>query len=364
MNRIALSMIDGVDARFVHAMCEAGLSCDDFFGLSDSELATIDGCRRICREQINMALQRAAREKKFAEDHSIKTIFLTDDEYPPLLREIPDAPVMLYMLGNANLAAVPAIGMVGTRRCTSYGINFCDKFVSEFAGIFPQSSIVSGLAYGIDAAAHNAALNYGLQTIAVVAHGLDMIYPAAHRELAKSIIAKGGGIVTEYPSSTRPLQGNFLKRNRIIAGLSELTMVVESEVKGGAMSTASSAFSYAREVVAIPGRYSDISSSGCNMLIMQQKANIYTTVPDVIKLMGWKSAKNSPAPSPRKVLFPELEGESAIIYEFLRATASPQTIDHIYSGTGIPMANLMATLTEMEFDALINKLPGSRYELC
>lgn len=232
----------------------------------------------------------------FVNCHNIRTLFLTDSCYPPLLSEAVDAPVLLFVLGNADLSATPAVSLVGTRRCTAYGTNFCKQFVTELAPQFPGADIISGLAYGIDAAAHTAALENNLQTVAVVAHGLDMIYPAAHRDLASRIIASGGAVVSEYPTGVKPLQGNFLKRNRIVAGLSELTIVAESEVRGGAMSTANLAFSYSREVMALPGRASDISSSGCNLLISREKARIYISMPETIKLMGWKPLPRSVRP--------------------------------------------------------------------
>ena len=361
--KIALSLLDGINAPFAKAMEEAGLSCCEFFSLSISEITRVAHNHKISQLMLDNALRRAEEELKFNERHSIRTLYLTDDDYPPLLREIPDAPVVLYVLGNGNLATVPSIGVVGTRRCTSYGLNFCQQFVSGIASALPGSSIVSGLAYGIDAAAHNAALVNNLPTFAIVAHGLDMIYPAAHRDLARRIVEAGGAIATEFPTHMRPLQGNFLKRNRIIAGLSEMIMVVESEVKGGAMSTASSAFSYSREVVALPGRYTDISSSGCNLLIQQQKANIFTSVGDVIKLMGWKPVNSETNAAIEKSLFPELEDDAAKIYTFLREKAAPQSIDLIHIATGIPMPNLMSTLAELEFEGLIAKVPGNRYEL-
>lgn len=273
--------------------------------------------------------------------------------------------MLLYVLGNADLNAVPAFNVVGTRRCTAYGQNFTGSFVKDMAAYFPDGMVVSGIAYGIDAAAHTAALECGLKTVAVMAHGLDMIYPAAHRDLARRIIAAGGSIVSEYPSGVRPFQRNFLQRNRIVAGMCEVTVVAESEVRGGAMSTANQAFSYSREVFAFPGRLNDVTSSGCNALVARQKAHIFTGIADFISIMGWEipaiGVKVTKASCGS--IFPELEEDAAKVYDFLRRNAGAPSIDDIHRATSIPMPTLLKTLGELEFDGVIAKLPGSRYEI-
>lgn len=365
--KIALSMTPGITADAVRALEANGVSFSDFFTLNMPELESRLGVgefgrfQNIRREE---ALFRAREEAKFTERHSIRVLFLLDGDYPPLLREIPDAPVVLYVLGRADLSAWPAFNVVGTRRCTAYGTAFCETLVSSMAAYYPGALVISGLAYGIDAAAHTAALRHGLATAAVMAHGLDMVYPAPHRDLARRIIEAGGAIVSEYPSGTRPFQKNFLQRNRIVAGLSELTFVVESEIKGGAMSTANQAFSYGREVVALPGRYTDATSSGCNHLIARSKAHIFTSVADLMNLMGWRIpiAEISTIQPPQKVLFPELEGDLQTVYTVLRRAASPMSIDEIHMQTHMAMPSLMAALTDLEFEGIVVKLPGARYE--
>lgn len=363
--KIALSFTRGVNASVVRALADHGLTPEQFFTMSMAEILDVLGesCRfqQAHREE---ALFRARAELEFISRHSVRTLFLLDEDYPPLLREIPDAPVILYVLGELDTASVPVFSLVGTRRCTSYGVGFCKHFVSEMAAYYPDAVVVSGLAFGIDAAAHVAALESHLTTVAVVAHGLDMIYPAAHRDLARRILDSGGAIITEYPTGTRPLQGRFLERNRIVAGLSELTVVAESEVKGGAMSTANLAFSYSREVVALPGRYNDEKSSGCNVLIERSKAHIYISVPEIVRLMGWApSALPSSVRIVAKPLFPELEGDYAKVYDVMRLRMESMSIDEIHMATRLSMPVLMAVLTELEFDGLIIKLPGARYEL-
>lgn len=363
--KVALALTPGITAETVRNMELCGISYEDFFMLQMQELSGRLGggensrLRNLDRQE---ALFKAREEVRFIEKHSIRAIFLLDQDYPRLLREIPDAPVMIFVLGNRSLDFSPSLAVVGTRRCTSYGINFCDTFISEIAGYYPEAAVVSGLAYGIDAASHNAALKTGLTTVAVLAHGLDTIYPASHRNLARDILRAGGALVTEFPSATKPFRGNFLQRNRIVSGLTELTFVVESEIKGGAMSTANYAFSYDREVFALPGRYTDVTSSGTNMLVARGKAHIYTSVGDLMNTMGWPISTFHDIKPPRRNLFPELEGDAGRVYSLLQKERRPMSVDEILSGTRLPVSSLMSLLTELEFDGIIVRLPGGRYE--
>lgn len=361
--KIGLSMVPGITAEAVRAMQEHGVSPEEFFALEKQELRSRLGANfgfgKVEREE---ALFRARKELEFIGRHHIHTLFLGDEGYPRLLAEIPDAPVMLFKLGDTDLNALHIINLVGTRRCTNYGMNFCAEFVKELGEYFPDLTVVSGLAFGIDGAAHRAALDNGLATVGVVAHGLDTIYPAGHRNLAREILAKGGAIVSEYPSGTTPFPKRFLERNRIIAGLSEVTVVVESEIKGGAMNTANSAFSYMREVMAVPGRVTDRMSTGTNMLIRRSKASIVTCAADLIETSGWKVLGHTVTPRQRN-LFPELEGDQGKIYQALREKAEPVSLDELHVLTSIHLSRLIATLTEMEFDGIIVKFPGARYGL-
>lgn len=360
--KIALAMTQGVTAEVVREMECRGVTPEDFFSLDMGALG--DALEMNIRFQdLNRqeTLFRARKEIDFIERHSIRAISILDEEYPLLLREIPDAPVMLYVLGEADLNAQPIMGVVGSRRPSAYGANFCGSLIGDLAPYFSNLTIVSGLAYGIDTCAHTAALENGLPTIAVVAHGLDMVYPAANRDLAAKIVRNGGAIVSEYPTATRPFRGNFLERNRIVAGLSELTFVVESEVKGGAMSTANQAFSYSREVMALPGRITDPMSQGCNHLISRQKAHIFTNVADMMRLMGWVPEVLKSLPK-EKNLFPELEGDQAKVYEYLRNASEPVAIDEFHQKLGISMPSLMEALADLEFEGIIVKLPGARYD--
>lgn len=364
--KVALSMTQGVTAEVVRSLESRGISLRDFFTMNMPDLQAELSLERnynfqnAYREE---ALAMARKEMEFINKHSIRTLFISDEDYPILLKETPDAPVMLYVLGNADLNSQPLLSVVGTRRCTAYGTSFCKSFINDLSVYFPDATVVSGLAYGIDAASHISSIESGLKTMAVMAHGLDTIYPSAHRDLARRIIASGGAIVSEYPSKTRPYQRNFLQRNRIVAGLCEATVVVESEQRGGAMSTANLAFSYSREVFAVPGRYSDQYSAGCNQLISRNKAHIFTTVADFMNIMNWKIPAIG-MPAPKKSLFPELSGEMALVFEAIRKKGNTVAIDELHQKTGLSMPALMSALTDLEFEGVIVKLPGARYEIC
>lgn len=308
-------------------------------------------------------LAKARTELEFINANHVKAISIFDDEYPARLKNCYDAPMMLYVLGNADLNADFMVGTVGTRKVTAAGADFCRKFTAELGSLLPGACIVSGLAYGVDAAAHQAALDKSMPTVAVVAHGLNTLYPAAHRDLARRIIKNGGAVVSEYPSGVKPYRKNFLERNRIIAGLTDALILVESEIKGGGMSTANYAFGYDREVFAVPGRPADIMSAGCNLLIRKQKANMLTCVGDFLETMGWNPVTEQKYGAPlKRSLFPELEGDCKEIYQLLVKAAAPVSADQIHALTSIKMPKLLVQLADMEFDGLIVRHPGNRYE--
>lgn len=363
--KIALGIMKGMTPVMARCIKEKGVTLGEFFNLDLLSvydalgLNSKTGFKAGVRED---ALFKAKSELEFVKRHSIKVMSLADDDYPWLLSEVDDAPVSLYMLGEADLNPKHSVSVVGTRRCTQYGAEFCKRFCADLSGYFPDLTIVSGLAHGIDSMAHQAALDAGVTTIAVLGHGLDMIYPAGNRDLAKRIIQSGGAIISEYPSATPIYKARFLERNRIVAGLTQLTVVIESALRGGAMSTANLAFNYNREVMALPGRISDDTSEGCNHLIRKEKAHLLTAAADVIEMMGWKPLGKTVTPRQRN-LFPELEGNASYVYELLKFEAYPLTIDAIHMRTGIKVAELMSTLTEMEFDGIIIRHPGNRYSI-
>lgn len=363
--KLATVFLEGLSPEMVLRFPDAGIDAETFFSVSDSELQDMTGSARgldfgmYRREE---ALARAEKEMDFMQRHGIKMLYVHDPEYPARLQEIPNPPKVLFVLGNTGFCGPSNVSIVGTRRCTQSGMDFCRRFVEELGAMFTDLWVISGLAYGIDSVAHMAALSTRRATAGVLAHGLDTIYPKAHRNLAKDILSKGGALISEYPSGVTPFKSNFLERNRIVAALSDATVVVESEVRGGAMSTANMAFSFSREVFAVPGRPSDIMSSGCNHLIRKNKAHLLGGVSDFLEEMDWCPAGIRLNPKQR-CLFPELEGDSKIVYDYLRFNREPATPDAIHSATTMPVAKVMAALGELEFDGIVSRIAGNRYEL-
>lgn len=364
--KIALSLIKGINSEFIREMQERGVSVEDFFGYDRRELQrmmNLPPTAGFSMTEKDAALIEARKEAEFVKRHHIQVLFLTDSDYPTRLFHVHDAPVVLYKLGEADLDASHIISVVGTRKATPYGADFCRKFISDLSEYLPDLTVVSGLAYGIDACAHKESLSSGLPTVAVVAHGLNTIYPAAHRSLAQDIIRKGGALVSEYRFGEKPYRQRFLQRNRIVAGISDATIVVESDIKGGAMSTANTAFSYSREVMALPGRISDQMSAGCNHLIRKEKARLLTSAADLLEIMEWQPA-NLQIDLRQRNLFPELEGKAKQIYDLLRFNnGEPLQADRIHQLSGIGMAELTSLLGELEFDGIIIRYPGNRFSL-
>lgn len=363
---IGFALTKGTTADVVRRMAEVGMDVEDFMRMPADQLHRTLGIRRQPNSfgdyERGEALIKAREEAAFTERHGIRVLMLGSEAYPIRLAEIPDAPPVIYMLGDPEPNPQQVLSMVGTRSATPYGAAFCEKSVADLAPYFPGLTIVSGLAYGIDACAHRAALKHGLPTLAVVAHGLDMVYPAAHRPLARSIIENGGAILTEYPRGTKPFRGHFLERNRLVAGLADATVVVESAIKGGAMSTANLAFSYSREVMALPGRVGDTTSAGCNHLIRTQRATLVETATDIFTAAGWKPLDihiDARQPS----LFAALDPDSAAICDALRFAKSDLTADELRQATSLPTGRLIGLLTELEFDGVLMKVPGARYRL-
>ncbi|MDE5877818.1 MAG: DNA-processing protein DprA [Muribaculaceae bacterium] len=361
---IALSMVRGVDAAVVRHIEECGLTPADFFSLSDNALADALGMRRqdVWNEHVrDEAVFRARQElDQISRYRLMRPLFLLDDDYPEALGSVPDAPVVIYVLGNCKLDRLHSVSVVGTRKATPYGLDFARRIVEELAGYFPDLMVVSGMANGIDSAAHIAALKSGRDTVGVMAHGLHIVYPAINRQLAKQIIDAGGALISEYPLGTTPFRGRFLERNRIVAALSPVTIVVESDIRGGAMSTAYTADSYHREVMALPGRVGDPTSAGCNLLIRRGKAQLITCAADFIEHTGW-APLNVAVDCSRRNLFPELDGDARIIYDVLRQKSDALTIDELCVRTGLNAARLLAELTELEADGVIARHSGGRY---
>ena len=307
------------------------------------------------------AHHRAEQELEFIDKHHITCVGYHDEAYPSRLRECDDAPILLFYRGNTTLSPRRVVSIVGTRKCTDYGRDLCESFVRDLAAQCPDVLIVSGLAYGIDVCAHRAAIKYGVPTVGVLAHGLDRIYPAVHRNTAAQM-TQCGGLLTEYVSHTEPERTNFLQRNRIVAGMSDATIVVESADKGGALVTANIANSYSRGCYAFPGRVGDISSAGCHRLIRNNQAALITSATDFIEHMMWDVSQGNPKAVQRS-LFPELNAEESRIISLLEQHPEGLPINTLTTETGLPVHRLSATLFELELKDIVRPLAGSVYKL-
>lgn len=302
-------------------------------------------------------LEEAEQELQFIQKNGIEVSFFKDEDYPKYLKHCIDGPILLFKRGNIDLQEKKAISIVGTRNITSYGIAFIEQFIEEIAPLNPI--IVSGFAYGVDIAAQRMAMEHNLQTIGCLAHGLNQIYPKVHKRYV-SKIEKNGGFFTEFWSTSNPDRENFLKRNRIIAGMTEATVVVESAAKGGSLVTADIAGSYNREVFAVPGRSSDKFSIGCNNLIKQQKAHMLTSVADLVYILGWKLQEKTKKPIQNE-LFVELDETEKSIYEYLQLNGK-QLLDTVALECKLPIFKVSSTLLNMEMKGVVRPLPGKLFE--
>lgn len=285
-----------------------------------------------------------------------KYTYFLDEEYPKHLKNCIDAPILLFKDGNIDLTNHKIISIVGTRNSTSYGRDFCNQLIEELAIYNPI--IVSGFAYGIDICAHKAAIKNKLQTIAVLAHGLSQLYPKAHKQYVNQVM-NHGGLLTEFWHNQPPLRENFLKRNRIVAGISQATIVIESAETGGSLVTADIANSYNKDVFAVSGRATDMYSKGCNNLIKNHQAHLLSSSKDIIELLNWDTDKKT-LPK-QKRLFIELNENEQKVYEYLQQKGK-QLLDSIAIDCEIPIYQLSAVLVQMELKNVIAPLPGKMFE--
>lgn len=337
-------------------------SSENLFSLKQKELEKIPGIGRSIAKKIvaQSPLKRAEEELKFIERYKIQPHFFLDENYPHRLKHCEDGPLMLFSKGIADLNHPKMLAIVGTRKISDYGIAVCEKIITEFAERNHDVCIVSGLAYGVDICAHKAALLNSLQTIAVLGHGLDRIYPHLHTSTAKKITG-AGALLSEFPSGTNPDRHNFVQRNRIIAGISDATLVIESAEKGGALITADLANSYNRDVFAIPGRTNDNYSSGCNNLIKSNRAALVENVKDIEYLLGWDKPEEIKKPR-QKEIFNQLGEDEKKIVEFLDKEGKTG-INMLSLKTKLSISKLNPLLLQMEFKGLIRNLPGNVYDL-
>ena len=305
------------------------------------------------------ALKRAEKEIAFIRKNGIKPLFFASKEYPERLKHCMDSPVLLYTKGRANLNPEKVISVVGTRNATDYGKSVCERIIEGLKDL--DVFIVSGLAYGIDITAHKAALKNGLKTAAVLAHGLDKIYPSLHRKTADEML-ENGALLTEFISGTQPDRENFPQRNRIIAGMADATIVVEAGKKGGALITAELANSYNRDVFAVPGNVGEKHSEGCNWLISRNKAALITCAEELIYMMGWEPVEKTGKKPVQKQLFVELTPEQKTLVDLLNENGQ-MGIDTICLKTAMSMSKAAAILLDLEFSGIVAVLPGKVYRL-
>lgn len=310
------------------------------------------------------ALARAAQEMAFIQKNAIQPLLLGSENYPRRLAECPDAPIILYYTGTADLNQSRVINVIGTRHCTAYGQDLISRFICDLRRFCPNVLIVSGLAYGIDICAHRYALQNGYETIGVLAHGLDELYPSHHRDTATQML-KQGGLLTEYMSETRPDKLNFVRRNRIVAGICDATILVESAVKGGGLITTGIAMDYNRSVFAFPGAVGAPYSEGCNQLIRDNGAQLITSADDFVKAMGWQTdakLRQAQANGIERMLFPDLSDDEQIVVKVLDGMGDLQ-LNQISVKTNIPIGQLTALLFQLEMKGVVRPLAGGTYHL-
>jgi DNA processing protein len=310
------------------------------------------------------AMKRAEVEVKYMEEHRIRACSLMDDDYPQRMLECADAPLVLYSMGNADLNQQRIVSIVGTRHMTNYGGDVIRKFMRELHEMCPEVLIISGLAYGVDICAHRQALENGYETLAVLAHGLDQIYPYHHRDTAAKML-NHGGLLTEFMTQTNADKVNFVRRNRIVAGCADATIVVESAAKGGSLITAEIAQSYARSVFAFPGNVGAPFSEGCNNLIRDNAAALITSADDFVKAMGWEVdtvRKQVLAGGVERQLFPDITPDEQKIVSLLQQTNDLQ-LNILSVKTGIPIHSMTALLFQLEMKGVVKAMAGGMYHL-
>ena len=359
--RIAFASLQGMGVDLARKLLDVVGSERQFFDMSEKALRELTrGRSKIYRDDYRAGcLERAVREESFVREHGIAATHFTDASYPHRLLEAPDAPAMIYTLGKCDLESAHVISVVGTRHATQYGVRFCESLIGDLAQRVQDLVVVSGLAYGIDIAAHRAALKHGVPTVAVLPRGLNRIYPAMHRNDAVAIAKQGGMLLTDYTSQDEVQKSNFLARNRIVAALSDCTVVVESAGAGGALVTASLAMSYSRDVMAVPGRCGDEFSAGCNKLIATNKAALITGADDLMAAMRWENAGLAPQ---QLDLFPELTREEQAVVDVIRDRGEIH-LNALADVLHQPVYKLMSVLVELDCKKVISTLPGCRYTL-
>lgn len=356
---LALLKIDGVGDIIGKKLLSSFGDASAIFSAKSSQLAAIDGVGTVLLKNLKdkSVFEKAEKELSFIKNNKIDVSFFQDESYPDRLKHCIDAPILIFTAGNIDFKNKRLISIVGTRQITSYGTEFCRKLIEDLAPLNPV--IVSGFAYGVDIVAHQAAMDYNLQTIGVLAHGLNQIYPKSHKKYMARM-EENGGFITEFWSDSNPDKEKFVRRNRIVAGMTEATIVIESADRGGSLITANMANEYNRDVFAVPGRVTDKFSQGCNSLIKTQKANVLTHAADLVYMLNW-DIKEKPK-SIQKQLFVELEPEEQKIYDFLQLNGK-ELLDSIAIQCDFPIFKMSSILINMELKGVIRPLPGKLFEV-
>lgn len=355
---LALQQVEGVGDIMAKKLLTNCGNAEAVFKTKASQLATIDGIGSVLLKKLKdkSVFEKAERELQFIKENQINVAYFQDENYPERLKHCIDGPVLLFTSGNINLKNKKIISIVGTRQITSYGMEFCRKLIEDLAPLDPV--IVSGFAYGVDIFAHQIAMDNDLQTIGVVAHGLNQVYPKTHKKYVAKV-EQNGGFMTEFWSSSNPEKENFVRRNRIVAGMSEATIVIESADRGGSLITANIANDYNRDVFAVPGRTTDKYSQGCNNLIKTQKANLLTSAADLIYILNWDI--QSKAKPVQKQLFVTLEEDEQKVYDYLLKNGK-ELMDIIALRCDFPIYKISGMLLNMELKGVIRPLPGKLFE--
>jgi DNA processing protein len=358
---LALQKIEGVGDIVAKKLINHCHSAENVFNTKTGFLKTIDGVGDVLIKKLKdkTVFEKAEAEVKYILENKINYSFYKDNNYPDRLKHCIDGPLLLFYSGNINWNTQKTISIVGTRQITSYGTEFCKKLIEDLAPLNPI--IVSGFAYGVDIVAHQAAMDNGLQTIGVLAHGLNQIYPKTHKKYVAKM-EQNGGFMTEFWSSSNPEKENFVKRNRIVAGISEATIVIESAEKGGSLITAIMANDYNRDVFAVPGRTSDKYSQGCNNLIKTQRAHLLTSAADIMYILNWELEQKEEAKTIQKQLFVTLDNDEQKVYDYLQKNGK-QILDIIALECDFPIYKIATVLLNMELKGVIRPLPGKLFEV-
>jgi DNA processing protein len=356
---LALLQVDGVGDIVAKKLINHCGSAENVFKAKTNHLKTIDGIGDVLIHKLKdkSIFEKAEQEIKFIQKENINVLYYQDDNYPERLKHCIDGPVLLFASGNLDFEKRKLISIVGTRQITSYGTEFCKKLIEDLAIFNPI--IVSGFAYGVDIVAHQAAMDNNLQTIGVLAHGLNQIYPKTHKKYVAKM-EQNGGFLTEFWSNSNPDKENFVRRNRVVAGMSEATIVIESAEKGGSLITANLANDYSRDVFAVPGRITDKFSQGCNDLIKTQRANLLSSAADLVYCLNWELETKASKPV-QKQLFVSLDNDEQKIYDYLQKNGK-QLLDIVALECDFPIFRISYILLNMELKGVIRPLPGKIFE--